>query len=335
MSTINTVAVTGATGFVGRHVVAELVRRGYSVRVLARDAGQASQALGSSRSVRIVEGNVLDRQSPARLVEGAQALVHLVGIIREQREPGRPAQTFQGVHVEATRAVLTAAADAGVRRCVHMSALGADPDGKAEYARTKWEGEQLVRRSGLDWTIFRPSLIHGPGSEFVEMVHAMARGSKAPFVAIPYFARFTDHAEDVWAPRMTLDAADIAPVYVQDVATLFCEALSRPQTVGEIYNAVGSQTLTWKSMMEAFRDALPRTDRNMPVVPVPSSHGAAIARAAGALGLGGLLPFDAGQAVMGGLDSTADLDKVRAHFGLQPARFDDALARYAAAPVHA
>jgi NADH dehydrogenase len=267
-------------------------------------------------------------------VEGAQAVIHLIGIIREEREPGKPAQTFQGMHVEATRAVLAAAAEGGVERYVHMSALGADPDSKAEYARTKYEGEQLVRRSGLDWTIIRPSIIHGPDSEFVMMVQAMAAGRKAPFLFIPYFAKFTDHPEDVWAPRLSLDPANVAPVLVNDVATLFCEALSRPQTVGEIYNAVGSETLNWKRMMMELRDALPRADGNMPVVPVPSEHGAIIANAAAAFGLGGLLPFDAGQAIMGGQDGTADLDKLRAHFGLEPAPFRAALLRYAGA-VHA
>ncbi|MFT3683777.1 MAG: SDR family NAD(P)-dependent oxidoreductase [Phycisphaerales bacterium] len=334
MSTINTVAVTGGTGFVGKRIVAELVRRGYSVRVLARNAQEAQDAFGPSKSIKVIQGDVLDRQSPAKLVEGAQAVVHLIGIIREKREPGRAPQTFQSMHVEATRAVLTAAAEAGVTRYVHMSALGTAPDSKAEYARTKWEGEQLVRRSGLDWTIFRPSLIHGPGAEFVEMVRKLAAGDTPPFVAIPYFAKFTDHPEDVWAPRLTLDPANVAPVLVDDVATLFCEALSRPQTGGEIYNVVGSETLTWKQLMGEFRDALPGTDRNMPVVPIPSEHGAMIAKTATALGLGGLLPFDAGQAIMGGSDSTADLDKVRAHFGLEPAPFRASLARYAGA-VHA
>jgi len=331
MSTINTVAVTGGTGFVGRRIVAELLRRGYNVRALVRDQDEATEKLSSSKAIKFVEGDVLDRDVPARLVEGADAVIHLIGIIREKRESGKRPQTFQGMHVDATRAVLQAAGDAGVRRYVHMSAMGVAPDSKAEYARTKYEAEQIVRRSGLDWTVFRPSLIHGADGEFVQMARSLATGDKPPFFFIPFFARFTDHAreENVWAPRMTLDPADVAPVLVDDVATVFCESLSRPQTIGEIYNLAGSETLNWKQLMEYFRDHLPQTDHGLPVVPVPAEHGALIAKGAAAFGLGGLLPFDAGQAHMGAQDATADLHKLRAHFGIEPAPFRESVDRYA------
>ncbi|HZW05751.1 MAG TPA: NAD(P)H-binding protein, partial [Phycisphaerales bacterium] len=335
MSTINTVAVTGGTGFVGRRIVAELLRRGYGVRVLARDADEAADRLPASKSLKIIPGDILDRDAPARLVEGSQAVVHLIGIIREKRQPGRRPQTFQGMHVDATRAILQATGDAGVRRYVHMSALGVAPDSKAEYARTKYEAEQIVRRSGLDWTIFRPALIHGADGEFIAMVRKLATGDTPPFFFIPFFARFTDHAhENVWAPRLTLDPAEVAPVLVDDVATVFCEALSRPQTIGEVYNVAGSETLNWRQLMEHLRDHLPQTDHGLPALPVPSTHAAAIAKGAGALGLGGLLPFDEGQAHMGATDTTADLHKLRAHFGIEPVPFRAAVDTYAhAVPV--
>lgn len=337
MSTINTVAVTGGTGFVGRRVVAELLRRGYTVRALVRDEGEAAEKLPSSKALKFVEGDVLDRGAPAKLVEGAQAVVHLIGIIREKRESGRRPQTFQGMHVEATKAVLQAAGEAGIERYIHMSAMGVAPDSKAEYARTKYEAEQIVRRSGLDWTIFRPSLIHGHDGEFIQMARTLATGDKPPFFFIPFFARFTDHAyENVWAPRMTLDPALVAPVLVDDVATVFCEALSRPQTVGEVYNLAGSETLNWKQLMEHLRDHLPQTDHGLPVLPIPAEHGALIAKGATAVGLGGLLPFDAGQAYMGATDTNAELDKLRAHFGIEPAPFRAAVDSYASrVAVHA
>lgn len=331
MSTINTVAVTGGTGFVGRRVVAELLRRGYSVRALVRNTADAAGKLPPHKSLKLVQGDILDRNGPAKLLEGAQALVHLVGIIREKRQPGGRPQTFQGMHVEATRAVIEAARAAGVTRYVHMSAVGVSPDSKAEYARTKYEAEQLVRRSGLDWTILRPSLIHGPDGEFVLMARKLATGDTPPFFFIPYFARFTEHTEEnVSLPRTTLDAASIAPVLVDDVATVFCEALSRPQTIGEVYNVAGPETLTWKQVMEHFRDTLPQTDPTLPVLPVPGTHGAVIAQAASAFGLGGLLPFDQGQALMGTVDTDAQIDKLRAHFGVEPAPFRAAVKRYAA-----
>ncbi|MDP1661369.1 MAG: NAD(P)H-binding protein [Phycisphaerales bacterium] len=331
MSTINTVAVAGGTGFVGRRIVAALLSRGYAVRVLARDAQDAAARLGPANALKIIEGDVLDRDAPARLVEGAQAVINLVGIIREKRQPGRRPQTFQGMHVDATGALLQATGDAGIRRYVHMSALGVAPDAKAEYARTKYEAEQIVRRTGLDWTIFRPSLIHGADGEFVAMARRLAAGDVPPFFFIPFFARFTDHTEEnVWLPRLTLDPAELAPVLVDDVATVFCESLSRPQTIGEVYNLVGSETLNWRQLMEHLRDHLPHTDHGLPVLPVPAQHGALIAKGATAFGLGGLLPFDEGQAHMAALDSTADLHKLRAHFGIEPAPFRSAVEGYSA-----
>lgn len=315
----------------GRRIVAGLLRRGYSVRALVRDADEAQSHLPNDKSLKLVEGDILDRDAPNRLVEGAQAVIHLVGIIREKRQPGRRPQTFQGMHVDATRAILQATADAGIRRYVHMSALGVTPDSKAEYARTKFDAEQIVRRTGLDWTVFRPSLIHGADGEFVGMARKLATGAMPPFLFIPYFASFTDHAhEDVWFPRLTLDPANVAPVLVDDVATVFCESLSRPQTIGEVYNLVGSETLNWKQVMEHLRDTLASSGHGLPALPVPAQHGAMIAKAATAFGLGGLLPFDEGQAHMAVVDSTADLDKLRAHFGIEPAPFRTAVESYSA-----
>lgn len=330
MSQISTVAVTGATGFVGRRVVAELVRRGYQVRALVRDADKAAGVLPPDKAVRTVVGDVLDRSSPQRLLEDVQAVVHLVGIIREVRQPGRPPQTFQRMHIDAASAMVDAATAAGVRRFVHMSAIGVAPDAKAEYATSKYEGEQVLRRSGLDWTIFRPSLIHGPDAEALVMMRSLAAGAQPPWFVVPYFTRFTDHPEEgVFFPRLTLDPAMLQPVHVDDVAAVFAEALSRPQTVHEIYNVVGSERLDWRQFMEACRDELPGADPSLTLVPVPSEHAAIMAKAARAFGMGGLLPFDEGQAWMAGRDADGDLYKLVAHLGVQPRPFRESLRAYA------
>jgi NADH dehydrogenase len=222
-----------------------------------------------------------------------------------------------------------AARAAGVSRFVHMSAIGVSPDSRAEYARTKWDGEQIVRRSGLDWTVFRPGVIQGPAGELVAQVREMASGDVAPFFFLPFFARFEDHEEGVLLPRLTLEPAKLAPVSVVDVATAFAEALARPQTVGEVYNLSGPEVLNWRQFMEFMRDTLPGTDKGITVLPVPSTHAAVIATGAKYLGLAGLLPFDAGQAHMAGQDSDADLDKVRAHLGLEPRGFREDVRRWA------
>src|SRR6185436_19566424 len=119
-----------------------------------------------------------------RGMRGASAVIHLVGIIFEQPYSG---VTFQRMHFEGTRAVVDAAKLAGVKRYVHMSALGTRMDAASDYHKTKYAAEQYVRASGLDWTIFRPSMIHGPKGEFMQMVNKWVHKKEPPFFAMPYF----------------------------------------------------------------------------------------------------------------------------------------------------
>jgi NADH dehydrogenase len=222
----------------------------------------------------------------------------------------------------------TACEAAGVKRFLHMSALGALPDGKAAYQKTKYEGEQIVRRSSLDWTIFRPSFIHGADGEFIRMVSDMASGQAPPWYFIPYFGRpVVDNRVPLGG--VSREPALIQPVSVDDVAYAFAEALARPQTIGEIYNLVGPDVMTWPEVLQFLRDTLPGTSQGMPVSAVPGEIAAAAARAAKAVGLGALLPFDDGQAVMAMEDSTAELHKVHAHLGLTPRPFHDTVRSYA------
>lgn len=332
-----TIAVTGATGFVGRYVVRELLRRRYRVRALARSLEAAAETLPAGQ-IEVVQGDVLDGKSPAELLRGADACIHLIGIIRETRAGGRDArpaaaaQTFEKMHVGATRAVVNACHEAGVRRFLHMSALGASPDGKAKYQRTKYEGEQIVRRSGLEWTVFRPSIIHGAESELVEMLKCMASGQQAPWYFMPYFSREVADESVPLGPTKS-ESAKIQPVAVEDVAWCFGEALEKRASIGEVYNLVGPDVLTWPELMALYRDNLPGTNKNLPIGRMPGMHGVAIAKVASALGLGGLLPFDAGQATMAMEDSTSELGKARAHLGLHPRRFLPTMLAYASKVV--
>ena len=150
------VAITGATGFVGRHLASLFLRRGHRVRALVRDLPRARFL--ESQGAELVPGSLDDGAALALLLDGADAAVHLVGIIVE-----RGAATFTAVHVDGTRRVLDAARVAGVRRFIHMSALGARADERATpYHRTKWHAEELVRDSGIAAAILRPSFISGP-----------------------------------------------------------------------------------------------------------------------------------------------------------------------------
>ncbi|MFN7020109.1 MAG: NAD(P)H-binding protein [Phycisphaerales bacterium] len=331
-----TVAVTGASGFVGRYIVRELLRRDYKVRALVRDAAKAAAVFGPDRGrVEMIVGDACDSAALSRLVSGADACIHLVGIIREVRgESSDRPQTFERLHIGATRAIVDACRAAGVRRFLHMSALGVGPEGRAEYQKTKWEAERYVRRtfddgSGLEWTIFRPGLIHGPDGEFVQLMHDLCTGEVPPFFFLPYFARKKVDTSVV-AGRVDWVDPKVQPVAVEDVAAAFCNALERPETIEEIYNLVGPDVLTWPRMFEVFRDTLPGTNKGLKPWFVPSTHAAAIATVADALGLGRLLPFDKGQALMGAEDSTAETAKVRAQLGIEPRPFVPTLRSYAA-----
>lgn len=327
MGEIKTVAVTGSTGFVGRHMVRALLDKGYRVRALVRDLAKARESLPSTAraGLELITGDCLDGNSPAKLVAGCDACIHLVGIIRETA-----GTTFRRAHVDTTKAMTAACAAAGTRRYLHMSALKVSDTGKARYQTTKFEAEQLVRRSGLDWTIFRPGAIHGPGSEMMGMMADLVSGHQPPYFFIPYFTRWQIDTR-VPLGSATAVAPVIAPVSVHDVVEAFVRSLSLPQTVGEIYNLVGSEELPWPEFLRHIRDNTEAGNERIEPSGVPSEVAARVAMVSAKLGLGGLLPFDEGMAWMGGQDATASLDKARAHLGMEFAGFRESFREYAAA----
>lgn len=313
-SSRRTVAVTGATGFVGRHIVAELTRRGHAVRALVHNTPKADSLPISG--VTIVEGSVFDRAAMTRLAQGADALIHLIGIRREQG-----AQTFERMHVDATRRALDAAREAGVRRFIQMSALGANPDGKSPYQRTKFGGEQAVRASALDWTIFRPSIIHGPDGEFVQMVKGWATGRKAPWFVLPYFQRLDVGLDKPPFPPPEPEIPKAQPVFVGDVARAFADALDRHETVGEVIALGGPDELEWPAMLTTLRDAIPLAKKSIRPVGLPAPIAIAQARVASFLGFGNVLPYTVSDAQMAAEDNVCALDKARAQLGFEPRAF--------------
>lgn len=319
-----TVAVTGATGFVGRGVVRALLAKGHAVRALARDRAKARRVFaGLGDRVTITAGDVTDSGALAELVKGCDAVIHLVGIIRE----GPGGQTFQNCHVEATRAMLEACAAAGVKRYVHMSALGVCSEGVSAYQRTKWEAERLVHASELDWTIFRPGLIHGEGGELIQMATQWCRG-KGPMGIMPYFTRWEEDLSVPLGPSKEI-APVVEPVSVDDVAAAFVGALTEPKTIGETYNLVGPERLSWPEMLVFMRDTLPHADHSAQPWGVPGFAGAALAFGAKQIGIGSMLPFDMGMALMGSRDVVAEREKVRTHLGLSPKPFRATFESYA------
>jgi len=226
------VFVTGATGFVGNEVVRQLLIAGHNVHCLVRPGSEAK--LGHKKDVTLHFGDIDDLESLKKGMEGCEAAVHLVGIIREF--PGKGV-TFEKLHTEATRNMLAAASFCGCKRYLQMSANGTRANAQTGYHRTKWKAEEAVRTSKLDWTIFRPSLIYGKGGEFIEMMSDLVR--KLPIVPVIGDGKY----------RMQ-------PVSVEQVALSFARALSRPETIGETYHLGGKKSYSYDEIIDIFGRAL-------------------------------------------------------------------------------
>jgi len=293
------VAITGATGYVGSAVVRKLLRRDYEVRALAR----RPERVGPLRDlgVGIVEGDLADAGALRRLIEGAGAVIHLVGIIAEEG-----AQRFEAVHVEGTRAVVAAAKACGGPLVVHMSALGARDDPRATvYHRTKWAAEGVVRASGLPHAILRPSLVAGVGNVPLKMMVDMIR--LAPLVPVIGDGRY-----------------EMQPVWLEDVAEAFALVLERPELRGT-FELGGSERLTYHQMLDALEVAL-GVHRPRVRVPVGIARFAALAGAA----LPGVAPITPGQLQMLLEGSTTNDNALLQPFGVAPRPFAEVAAEICA-----
>lgn len=328
-----TVGVTGATGFLGRHAVAALLARGHSVRALIRNGEKGRRVLPFTERLERVQGDVFDRGAVGALLAGADAVVHTIGIRRESS----PGVTFARLHTGATRAIVEGmrggggggGGGAGGGRLVHVSALGTRPDAPTAYWRTKYESEVIVRRSGLDWTILRPSIIHGPDGEFVMMVRDWVLGRRAPRFFLPYFARVEPGRLGLPPSPPQLTSALVQPVHVDDVAGAIVDVLERDAAIGEVYPLTGPETLDWPGLLTAIRDALPLGDKGKKARAIPAPLGVCVARVSRLLGLADALPFGASEPVMAVEDSTASHEKARAHLGFDPRAFRRSVDQYA------
>lgn len=226
------VFLTGGTGFVGREVLRQLLAAGHSVRALVREGSE--DKLMTAKDVEVHPGDVTDAASLVGALEDCDAVIHLVGIIREF--PGR-GLTFKKMHVEGTENVLEAAAEQGVSRYLHMSSNGTRAGSDTGYHRTKWQAEKMVRESSLNWTIFRPSLIFAPGSEFIHMLSEVIR--RLPIVPVLGDGKY----------RMQ-------PVALKEVASSFVQALEMPETIGKTYHQGGGESYSYDEILDLTAQAM-------------------------------------------------------------------------------
>jgi len=231
------VLVTGGDGFVGRHLCAELDERGHDVTALSRDPDSVVLPPG----VETVAGDVTDRSSIEPAVEGVDVLVNLVAL-SPLFIPSGGNEMHERIHLGGTENLVAAAEDEGVERFVQMSALGADPDGSTHYIRAKGQAEEVVRDSGLEWVIVRPSVIFGDGGEFVGFTKKLT----PPLVA----------------PLPGGGKTRFQPIWVEDLAPMLADCVEDDERAGETYELGGPEQLTLKQIAKLVRG-------RVAVVPVP------------------------------------------------------------------
>ncbi|MBV6656961.1 MAG: complex I NDUFA9 subunit family protein [Devosiaceae bacterium] len=229
------VTVFGGSGFLGRYIVRELAKRGYRVRVAVRrpDLAGHVQPMGAVGQIHAVQANLRYGWSVDRAIEGADAVVNLVGILFEKGK-----QSFEAVQGEGPGLIAQACAKAGISNLVQVSAIGADSDADAAYARSKAAGEAAVRASVPDAIIMRPSIVFGPEDDFFNRFANMARMSPILPVVGPQ-TRFQ-------------------PVYVGDVADAVALAVDGGATPGTIYELGGPEIDTFEGLMERMLHIIER-----------------------------------------------------------------------------
>jgi len=296
------VFVTGATGFVGQEIVRQLHQTGYSVRMLARNkrAEETRERTGAEIHV----GNILDADSLRGALKEIDAVIHLVGIISEVRE-----STFENVHVRGTHNIVAAARQQEVKRFIHMSALGTRPNAVSRYHGTKWEAEEIVRGSRLDYTRFRPSLIFGPRDMFVNLFAKIIRFS--PIV-----------------PIVGRRDAKFQPVAIETVAGAFVKSLTETRAIAETFDLAGPEVFT---MSEIIDQILAVMKRKRMKVHVP----AAVARIqAGFMEflfpkfLRKAAPLNGDQLIMLQEDNVGNAQPANELFGLRPVPLREGIGKY-------
>lgn len=285
------IAVVGATGFVGSHLVPHLVDRGHEVIAVSRSGRRLPQWTDAvePRAADVAGGH------PDAALAGADAVVHLAAIPREIG--GR---TFEAVNVRGTQRVVEAAQRIGVRRFVHLSVLGVADDPRLAYLYSKWRGEDAVRSSGLEWVVLRPSLMFGTGDGFFNLVKTTLRWWSPGVVAIPGQgdARFQPLSVDdlAIAVEKSLTDADRARSVYELGGPAY---LSYRDIVDEVMRVTGMRRLPVGVPIPLISALTRVTDRVLPIFPVSHDQIASLQR-----------------------PNSTELDAFERHFGVEPRPLD-------------
>ena len=286
------IIITGASGFVGGHLVSHLLSAGSDISCLARSETASKSLL--TKGCRVIRGDITQPETLRGILHQDDFVIHLVGIIEEKG----PA-TFQAIHVQGTRDLVAEAKRAGVRHFFYQSALGADRGSWSGYLRTKAEAEEIVRQSGIPFTIFRPSLIIGPWDGFTRKLTDMIKLS--PVLPIPGEGK-----------------AKFQPVYIRDWLRCTRKVIDDPRSFTGTYDIGGPEHLTYREIVEHLSKAL---GYKKPVFSIPM----------GFMKLSTSIlerflpspPVTSDQLRLLEQDNIGELDALEKYFGFRPTRLED------------
>jgi uncharacterized protein YbjT (DUF2867 family) len=291
------VAVAGGTGFIGKVVLKKLVEAGHHVVALIRQGSLLKIA-----SFRGTESRYVYYDTPSQVaaaLEGCQAVINLVGIIREGKD-----ESFDYAHHLIPLNLVRAATNIGIRRFIQMSALGVDRGMDTEYLETKKRGENAVKNSNLDWTIFRPSVVYGPGDGFVSLLMRLIR--RLPLVPVIGDGKYR-----------------LQPVWVDNVTEGFVKCLTMPATYGKTYDVGGLDKFSYNDLLDIVGTALGRKRIRKIHLSVPLMK-----MQARIFGRFGFFPFTIDMLTMLLAENVTDDNSFFSDLKIEPARFADKIREY-------
>jgi len=289
--------IAGASGFAGSHLTDSLAAKGLRFKCIARS--QSSSDSLSKKCAEVISGDITDASSLSGALSSEDMVIHLVGIMEENG-----ASTFRNVHVDGTRNLVDEAVRAGVKHFFYQSALGADRNSWSDYLRTKEEAEDIVRQSGLPYTIFRPSLIIGPWDGFTKKLVDIIKLS--PVIPIPGngMARFQ-------------------PVYVKDWVRCLEKVIEKPEDFSGSFDIAGPEHLTYKEIVSELAKALGSLK---PFVSLPLGFMKFSVGFFETITI--KMPVSRDQLRLLEQDNISSLDAIERHFGFSPMRFSSSLSEF-------
>lgn len=289
------ILITGATGYIGRHLVVRLVAQGERPRCLVRDTQRAASILPADK-VEFVQGNTTQPDSLGAAMRGVDTVVHAAFLTADRKQSA--GNHYQETNVQGTANVIKAAQDAGVKRIIEMSGLGTKPDKPGSYMQGRYLAEKMLKESGLDWTIIQPSVLFGKDAPFIKGLSNLIH--TAPVV-----------------PLIGGGKIMFQPIYVEDVVTVVIKVLDDPaRTAGKTYTIGGPEYYSFTQIIDALLRAMHKT-RIKVYAPTPL------------VGIGAALmeavlpkpPLTRAAMTLFSFDNTTDLDSVERDFGFKPLSF--------------